>query len=38
MEKQQRVRLARLIRDEVKAQMKRYAMAKTGEEFVDFPQ
>jgi uncharacterized protein with gpF-like domain len=35
MEKQRRARLAQLIREEVKAQMKWYAMAKTREEFIN---
>lgn len=35
MEKQRRVRLAQLVREEVTAQMKRYAMARTREEFIN---
>lgn len=35
MEKQRRRQLARLIQEEVKAQMKRYAMAKTREAFIN---
>lgn len=35
MEKQRRVPGARLIREEVRAQMKRYAMAKSREEFIN---
>src|SRR5438477_13130798 len=35
MEKQRRARLARLIQEEVQAQMKRYAMARTREEFIN---
>src|SRR5437879_4702294 len=35
MEKQRRMSVARMIREEVKAQMKRYAMAKTREAFIN---
>jgi hypothetical protein len=35
MEKQRKASLAHMIREEVKAQMKRYAMAKTRDEFIN---